>query len=46
MNEIEQTIASLNMWIRRCVEEGSSSEELKILPEVIKATAELLKASR
>lgn len=43
MSAIEQTVVSLCKWIQAKVEGGASGWELEVLPEVVKATAELAK---
>lgn len=42
--KIEQTVNVLCEWIQNKCEKGASSEELAILPEVVNATAGLIKA--
>lgn len=43
--KIEATTVKLCDWINRTVDGSASSEELAVLPEVVKATSELIKAS-
>ncbi|WP_206921873.1 hypothetical protein [Alicyclobacillus suci] len=40
--ELEQTIESLCQWIRDRAEQGYSGEELRVLPEIIASTAQLI----
>ncbi|MFT8362957.1 MAG: hypothetical protein ABF608_07210 [Sporolactobacillus sp.] len=42
-DKIQETIDSLCEWIIHKTKNGASSEEITVLPEVAKATAELIK---
>lgn len=44
--ELDETIVALSKWIRECCERGTSSEELRVLPEVVNATAKLYETIR
>jgi len=39
--KVEETVIKLCDWIQDKCKNGTSSEELAVLPEVVKATAEL-----
>lgn len=41
-----ETVQSLCKWIQDRCEKGASGEELAILPEVVKATAQLIEATK
>lgn len=41
-----KAVESLCNWIQERCEKGASGEELAILPEVVKATAQLIEASK
>lgn len=44
-NNVEETINSLCEWVKSRVEKGTSSEEIRVLPEVVKGVAELYKSA-